>query len=59
MEDDVKKSINEIEKHEQLEVKIGALVDKIQKLKHKKRTMEEIVTSLKLIMQSSMAQWRP
>ena len=47
-EDDVDKSINQIDKHEKLEVEIGALVDKIQKLKHKKRTMEEVVNSLKV-----------
>ncbi|CAO2813029.1 unnamed protein product [Amaranthus hypochondriacus] len=47
-EDDIDKSTNEIDKHEQLEVEIGALVDKIQKLKHKKRTMEEFVNSLKV-----------
>ena len=47
-EDDVEKSTNEIDKHEQLEVEIGPLVNKILKLKHKKRTMEEVVTSLKV-----------
>ena len=45
---DVDKSINQIDKHEQLEFEIGALVDKIQKLKHNKRTMEEVVNSLKV-----------
>ncbi|CAO2818585.1 unnamed protein product [Amaranthus hypochondriacus] len=47
-EDEVDKSIDQINKHEQLEVEIGALFDNIQKLKHKKRAMEEVDNSLKL-----------
>jgi regulator of replication initiation timing len=47
-EDELDKSIDQIDKQEQLEVEIGALLDKIQKLKHKKRAMEEVVNSLKL-----------
>ena len=43
-EDHVEKSGYEIDKHEHIEVEIGDLLDKIQKLKQKKKTTEVLVT---------------